>query len=73
LQNNTLEPLLNNAKDREKKYEWLQAVEYYEKASSISLKDKEFVKAAQFQEGLGYCCFRAALQADIAEDFASFE
>ena len=71
LQNNTLEPLLNNAKDREKKYEWLQAVEYYEKASSISLKDKEFVKAAQFQEGLGYCCFRAALQADIAEDFSN--
>ena len=62
---------MNNAKDREKKYEWLQAVEYYEKASSISLKDKEFVKAAQFQEGLGYCCFRAALQADIAEDFSN--
>jgi tetratricopeptide (TPR) repeat protein len=69
MQESTLEPLLKKAKELEKKYEWLQAADCYKKASIILLKDKDFVKAAEFQENLGYCFFRAALQAETKEQF----
>ena len=67
LQKVNLEFLLSKAKDLERKYEWLQAAELYKKASKILFKEKDFVKAAEFQEKLEYSFFRASLQANLAD------
>ncbi len=68
LDNNTLEPLLNKAKEHEKKYEWLHAVDFYEKASQLTFKAKS-LRTAGIKERIGYCFFRAALQAETKEQF----
>jgi len=69
LENVTLESLLNKAKELEKKYEWLQAAECYKKASTLSLKDKDFEKKAELQEKMGFCFYRAAFQAETKKNF----
>ena len=67
LQNSNLESLLKKANEYEKKYEWLQATEYYKKASSLALAKEDVLKVAEIQEKLGYCYFRRALQAQKPE------
>jgi len=62
-------PLLDRAKEKEKKYEWLQASKSYNKASEILLKEKDFVNAAELAERLGYCFFKAADQAKTNKEF----
>ncbi|MGD9131413.1 MAG: ATPase domain-containing protein [Candidatus Bathyarchaeota archaeon] len=64
-----LEPLLEKAKELEKKYEWLQAAELYKKASKILFEEKDFVNAAELAERLGYCYFKAADQAGTNKEF----
>ena len=71
LLNGTLEPLLNKAKEHEKKYEWLQAAKDYEKASKLSFEAKDFLKAAEFQERIGFCYYRGAMQAETNAEFRS--
>ena len=61
LDNVSLESLLDKAKELEKKYEWLQATDYYEKAADLALKQKDSLKAADLQERIGFCFFKAAL------------
>ncbi len=68
LDNSSLESLLNKAKEQEKKYEWLHAVDFYEKAFRLARKVKS-LKAADINERIGYCYFRAALQAETKEQF----
>lgn len=41
LQSSNLESLLEKAKEYEKKYEWLQARDYYEKAVDLAVKKGE--------------------------------
>jgi len=67
LQDRNLESLLKEAKEHEKKYEWLQAAEYYNKACDLSVDKKNILKAAEIQEKTAYCYFRAALQAQLPE------
>ena len=67
LQNGTLESFLNQAKEKEKKYEWLQATEFYKKAFDQKSMTRDVFKATELQEKLGYCYFRAALQAKQPE------
>ena len=50
LRDSNLESLLEKAKELEKKYEWLQAAESYQKASEILFEEKNFVKAAELAE-----------------------
>jgi len=63
--------LLNEAKELEKRYDWLDAVDFYEKAFGLALKMEDFLKAAEIREQTGFCFFRAALQAETHEDFRS--
>ena len=66
-----LESLLGKAKELEKKYEWFQAMSYYEKVLNLALKDNDLTKAAEFQEKIGFCFFRGAFQAKSNTDFRS--
>jgi hypothetical protein len=66
---NMLEPLLKKAKEHEKTYEWLQAKQFYKKAADLALEMKDLLKAAELQERLGYCLYRAAFQAQTNSDF----
>lgn len=65
------EVLLERAGVKEKGYNWVEAARLYEEAAK-SFLDKEMVeKAAEIREQIGFCFFRAALQADTHEDFRS--
>jgi KaiC/GvpD/RAD55 family RecA-like ATPase/tetratricopeptide (TPR) repeat protein len=57
-----LEPLLEKAKELEKRYNWLDAADFYEQA--YSLVSEDFLKAAELQEQIGFCFYSAARQAD---------
>jgi KaiC/GvpD/RAD55 family RecA-like ATPase len=57
------------AEEKEKKYDWLEAVEFYKKALAHVLKQKDSLKAGETQERIGYCFYRAAFQAETNEDF----
>ena len=63
--------LLERAGVEEKRYGWLSAVDFYEKAFGLALKLEEFLKAAEIREQMGFCFFKAALQAETHEDFRS--
>jgi KaiC/GvpD/RAD55 family RecA-like ATPase/tetratricopeptide (TPR) repeat protein len=67
LNNASLESLLKKAKELEKKYEWLEAIEFYQKAITQPLGTQDFFVAAELQEKIGYCYFRTALQAQQSE------
>ncbi|MCW3997640.1 MAG: hypothetical protein NWF10_03620 [Candidatus Bathyarchaeota archaeon] len=53
----------------EKKYKWLEAADFYEKALDLALKMEDFLKTAKLSEQLAFCFFRAALQAQTNEEF----
>jgi hypothetical protein len=69
LQKTNLESLLKKAKEHENKYEWLQAAKAYEKASTSSLANKDFIQITMIEEQRSYCFYRAALQATTNENF----
>jgi len=68
LQGNSLESLLEKAKEHEKKYEWLQAAEVYEEASG-TIKNISYESSAEIYEGKGFCLFKAAFQAQSNDQF----
>ena len=55
--------LLKKAKECEKRYDWQQASDFYRKASSLALDQKDLLMAANFHEKMGFCFYRAAFQA----------
>ena len=70
LQNDkTLEPLLNKAQQLEQKYEWLRATSVYEKAVDLAVEEKKTSKAAELQEQMGFCFYRASFQAETPAEF----
>jgi len=64
-------PFLNKAKGLEKRFDWLGAVGFYEEAFGLALRLDDFLKAAEVRERMGFCFFRAALQAETHRDFRS--
>jgi KaiC/GvpD/RAD55 family RecA-like ATPase len=64
-----LEFLVNRARELEKKYEWLQASEYYRKSSDFALREKDFVKAAELLERLAFCLQTGAYQSQTNLEF----
>jgi len=65
----TLKSLLNKTKELEKKYEWLQAAESYKKASGLIVDEKDVLKAADLIERIGFCFYKASLQAESNVEF----
>ena len=68
LQKGNLESLLDKAKELEKKYEWLQAAKCYGKASELVF-DGIALKKADLNEGMGFCYYKASLQAKSNVEF----
>ena len=59
-----MESLLKKGKDLEKKYEWLHAIEIYKKTRNTFAKTQEHFRSAEIEAKIGYCYYRAALQAE---------
>ncbi len=60
---------MKKAKEKERDYEWLQAVEPYGKASRLLLDENNLSNAAELQELMGFCFYRAAFQAQTSTEF----
>ncbi len=67
--NRSLERVLVQAKKKETEYNWLHAANLYIRAQTGVLKHKDFLKAGEFQERIGLCLYRAAMQAESREEF----
>ncbi len=67
--NRSLQHVLAQAKEKEKKYDWLRAVEFYGEAQTGVVEQKDFLKAGEIQERIGFCFHRAAMQAGGQEKF----
>ena len=63
MQDSGLGALLRKAKNLEKKYEWLQAENIYHEAANLALHKKDILNAAELQEKIGFCFYKAAMQA----------
>jgi KaiC/GvpD/RAD55 family RecA-like ATPase len=68
LQNDTSASLINKGREEEKMYDWIGAVDFYEKAVSLVSED---LKVAELRERVGNCFLRAAFQAETKEQFIS--
>ena len=64
-----MEALLAHAEEKEKEFDWMGAVPFYEKTLSLALKQKNFLKTGEVQDKMGFCFRRAATQAETAEEF----
>jgi KaiC/GvpD/RAD55 family RecA-like ATPase len=69
VQSNKITVLCDEAKESEKRYNWLDAKGAYEKALKLALDGKDFSEVADLSDCIGYCLFRAALQAETKEQF----
>ena len=65
----SIQRILAQAKEKEKRYEWLGAVELHKKALGQVLKQKDFLKAGDIQERIGHCLHKAGFQAENQEEF----
>jgi len=63
--------LLERAGVEEKGYNWVEAAKLYEQAAKSFLGKKMVKKAADIREQMGFCFYRAALQAETHKDFRS--
>jgi hypothetical protein len=63
-----VEDTLHQAEQFEKEYEWLKAVDSYEKALKLLAED-DFSRKAETLERLGYAFYRAAFQAENNDEF----
>jgi len=64
-----LEHILGQAKEQEKRYEWLGAVDFHKKALSSALGSQDFLRAGEIVSRIGFCYRRAAFQAENSEIF----
>jgi len=65
----SIQRILAQAKKKEKRHDWLGAVEFHKKALGQVLKQKDLLKAGGVQERIGYCFHRGAMQAKSQQEF----
>jgi len=65
----SIKRVLVQAQESEKKFDWLHAIDSYERIRTDVLKQKDFLKTGEIQERIGFCFHQAAFQADNGEDF----
>src|SRR5512139_772186 len=61
--------LLARVVEKEKSYDWIAAVKFYEKALSQLLQQKDDLGAGEFAERIGCCFHRGAMQAESRSEF----
>jgi len=64
----SVEKTMSRAVELEKNYDWMGSVELYRTALSM-VPGQDVLKAAEVHERVGYCWFRAAMQAGSVEEF----
>jgi len=64
----SVEVILRQAEEREKRYDWLGSVDLYRTALS-KISGQDILKTGEIHELIGYGFFRAACQADSVEEF----
>jgi KaiC/GvpD/RAD55 family RecA-like ATPase len=69
VQSNKITILRDEAEKSKKKYNWIEASGVYENALEVALCGKDYSEAADLSDDIGYCLFRAALQAETKEQF----
>jgi len=62
------EEALSSAKEDERRYEWLKAVGYYEKALSF-VPESDFLRRGEISESLAFAVYKAAFQAEHSHEF----
>lgn len=63
-----MEEVLSQARKREQEYEWLEAIECYQKTNNLSPK-RISSRKGEICEAMGYAFFRAAMQAENVGQF----
>jgi len=63
-----IEKVLEKAVEMEKKYNWPAASKLYEQAFGV-IQTSDFLKKGEIQERIGFCLYRAAIQAESQEEF----
>ncbi|MFX0010935.1 MAG: nitrilase-related carbon-nitrogen hydrolase, partial [Candidatus Hermodarchaeota archaeon] len=63
------ETLINKAREEERKYNWIEAADLYEKAVKFYLDENLIEKAANHYKNLGYAHFRGADIVETPEDY----
>jgi predicted amidohydrolase/tetratricopeptide (TPR) repeat protein len=66
---NSEDSLLKKAREAEKNYKWIEAVDLYEKAIKFYLDENLIEKAANHYKNLGYAHFRGADIVETPEDY----
>jgi hypothetical protein len=61
--------LLARANEKEKKYDWIAAIEFHEKALDYSLHNEDLLRSGELADRIGYCFYRAAMQAKDRDEF----
>jgi len=64
----TTQPIIDHARKQEKEYDWLGAVDSY-KTTQVNIPHHEQVNRADLSERIGYAYYKAALQAEINDEF----
>lgn len=70
--NNQEEPLIKEAKNEEKNYNWEKAADLYEQAAKTNLDRKKLKTAANIYIKLGDICIRAIYASEIREDYLNW-
>lgn len=68
MEDKDLQDIMNEAKERERAYDWMNAVGFYRKALGL-VAELDFLRKGEIQERIGYCFHRAAFQAESQEEF----
>jgi len=63
-----MERILSQAMEREREYDWLGAIAFYERALGL-VPETDFFKMGEIQERVGYAFYRAAMQAESVTEF----
>jgi len=63
-----IEKILEKAGEIEKKYNWPAASKLYEQAFGV-IQTSDFLKKGEIQERIGFCLYRAAMQAESKDEF----
>ena len=69
VRNRDWKAFVNQAKRQEKKFEWIVAIRFYERASTAALGKHLDYEVADISRRIGFCYFRAALKAGSAREF----
>ena len=61
--------ILDEARQREKEYDWIAAATFYKKRLDVALEFTELLKAGELYQKIGFCYRRAAMQASDKGSF----